>query len=112
MFRDRQTQSRAAVLTCRRGVSLFECLEKAPYLFLGQANARVADRETDQLALLVFLLHASLYDDFPVFREFHRVVTEVDQDLSQTQRVAFGMSGSRGVNIKNQLEAFGRCFLR
>ena len=91
------------MLTCSGSVRLFECLEKAPHLFFGQANARVADRETNQLALLVFFFDASLYDDFPVFRKFHRIVAEVDEDLPQTQRVTFGMGENHGVDIENQL---------
>ena len=43
----------------------------------------------------------------PLLGELDGVIAEVDQDLPQSQGVAFEVSGDRSVDIENQFEALG-----
>ena len=66
--------------------------KQTPDLLLGHADAGVAHREQDELALLGILHHLGPDHHLTLFGELDRVVAEVDQDLPKPQRIAAEMS--------------------
>src|SRR5580698_9566524 len=107
-FGDCQTQTGAAMLARGGGIRLFERLEETAHLLVGQADTGVANREVNQLAELILLLDAGLDDDLATLGKFDGVVAVVDEDLPEAQRIAFGVYRDFRVDIKDQLQAFGR----
>src|SRR4030095_1627668 len=75
-------------------------------------NAGVRDREADELALFVFLLHSGLDDNFPLFREFDCVVTEIDENLPEAERITLWMYRDGGSDTENELETLSGSFCR
>src|SRR2546421_9218036 len=100
------------MLTSSRGVGLLESLEEAAHLLVGETDAGIGDGEVDELAVVVFLLDSSSYDDFALFGEFYSVVAEIDEDLTEAKRIALRMSGDCGIDVKNKFEALGSSFFR
>ena len=107
---DGQAEAGAAVLAGGGGVGLFKGLEEAAHLFVGEADAGVGDGEVDKLAVVVFVLYTSLDDDFALLGEFDGVIAEIDEDLAEAKRVAFRVSVDHGVDVEDELEAFGGGF--
>ena len=64
-----------------------------------------------QLCFVVRLLHARRDNYLAALGKLHGVVAEVDQDLSQAQRIAPGMYIDGRVDIENQLQPLGRRLL-
>src|SRR6266850_2126176 len=100
------------MLTSSRGVGLLESLEEAAHLLVGETDAGIGDGEVDDLAVVVFLLDSSSYDDFALFGELYSVVAEIDEDLTEAKRIALRMSGDCGIDVKNKFEALGSSFFR
>src|SRR5579864_407105 len=107
---DGQAEPRAAMLTSRGGVGLFERLEQAAHLLFGKTDPGIGDREVDDLAVVGFLPDSSSHDDLTLFGELDSVVAEIDKDLTEAKRITFRMSADCGINIKDQFEALGGSF--
>ncbi len=57
------------------------------------ADAAVADFEVQRYRISGALVAADPHRDLAVLGEFHRIADQVDQDLSQAQRVAADLLG-------------------
>ena len=86
--RDGETEAGAAVPACRRGVGLDERPEDLPALVLGNADARVAHRAAEQHLVVAPLGHRDLDADLARVGELDGVAHQVEQDLTQSSRIA------------------------
>jgi hypothetical protein len=77
-------------------------LKEATHLFISESDPGIGDGKVDELAVVVFLLDSSSHDDFAFLRELDSVVAEIDKDLTEAKRIALGMSGDGGVDIKDK----------
>jgi hypothetical protein len=71
-------------------------------------NCRVVDREAHQLGAFILSLDTNSDDDLALVGELYGVLAEVDQDLSQPQRIAFQMRWDRWLDIKDRFQTFCR----
>ncbi len=83
-----QSQAGAAVLARGGAIGLSESFENDGLLLRGDADARVANFEAQQHFLRRPLFAAHMDDHFARFREFDGIADQVQQNLSQAQRVA------------------------
>ena len=107
LARDRQAQAAAAVLAGGRAVGLGEGLEQAPDLLRAHADAGVGHREFERHAAVVALQQFDRHDDFAALGELDGVAGEVDQHLSQAQRVAHQLLRHPGADPIHQFHALG-----
>ena len=108
---DRQSESRAAIFAGGRGVGLLEGLEQALDLRLAHADAGIAHGKLDELAVGGVLQNANLDRDLALLGELDGVVAEIDQDLTEPERIAAEMGRDRGLDLEDQLEPLGRGLL-
>ena len=74
-------------------VCLAKGLKEFPLLLFGQADSGVSNRKLERDRLRLFFHQPGGNDDLTLFREFHSVVAQVDQDLPQPERVAHQRKG-------------------
>ena len=81
---DGQTQARAAIAPCGRGISLRERLEQPFLLRLGHAAAAIthADVEDDTITIVVARCDAN--HDVALLGELNGIGHQVEQDLTQS----------------------------
>src|ERR1044071_3441505 len=103
LLRNSGPTSGPAIFSRGRGVGLLEGAEQARDLRLGHTNTGVAHLELYELAVGVVLEHAHRGGDLTMLGEFDGVVAEVDQDLTEPQRVAAEMGGNVGGDLENEL---------
>ena len=108
---DRQSESRTAVFAGGRGVGLLEGLEQTLDLRLAHADAGIAHGELDELAVGSVLQNPNLDCDLAFVGELDGVVAEIDQDLTEPERIAPEMGRDRGLNLEDQLKPLGRGLL-
>ena len=111
LFGYRQAKAGAAIIAGGRGVGLLEGLEQALDLRLGHADAGIAHGKLDELAVGGILQNANLDGDLALLGELDGVVAEIDQDLTEPERIAAEMGGDRGLDLEDQLEPLGRGLL-
>ena len=88
-FGNRKSETSASVLSGGGAVGLAEGLEQAGRLFGRHADASCHARKiSDSLCPEPFPPGATRHNDLATFGEFHRIVDEIDQDLTETQRVS------------------------
>src|SRR5208283_1545081 len=102
---DGQAQTGSAVLARGRTVGLRERLKNHTLLVLGNTDARVADGKV-QAELVPFLsIQCDLDNHLTPFGKFDRVADEIDNDLTQADRVADQFVGYVRDDVRGQLEA-------
>ena len=99
-----QAQAGAAVLARDRAVGLLKALEQAVPLLGQDADAGVADLEAQQHSVVAALLQQHAQADRTALGELDRVVAEVDQHLTQAQRVADQAGRHFGREFEHQFE--------
>src|SRR4029079_7897677 len=108
---DRQAKAGTAIISGGRGVGLLEGLEQALDLRLGHADGGIAHAKLDELTVGGVLQNANLDGDLTLLGELDGVVAEIDQDLTEPERIAAEMGGPRGLDLEDQLEPLGRGLL-
>jgi hypothetical protein len=111
---DREAEARAAIPAGRRSVDLAERLEQPAQPVLGDPDAGVPDREMEPVltpnipvvGLELFRVHQQHY--LALFRELHRVVQQVDQDLTETVGVALDCGRHLAAEDVCDLQTFAR----
>src|SRR5437660_7434921 len=102
--RDREPEPGAAVLARGRHVGLGEGLEEAGRLLSGHADPGVAHGEL-QLDLVAGTLEQTDREpDLATFGELHRVVDQVGEDLSETERITAQVLGDRARDVGQELQ--------
>src|SRR5437899_1003906 len=102
--RDREPEPGAAVLARGGHVGLGEGLEEAGRLLSGHADPGVAHGEL-QLDLVAGALEQTDREpDLATLGELHRVVDQVGEDLSETERVTAQVLGDRARDVGEELQ--------
>jgi len=101
-----QSQPGAAVVPRGRTVHLGKRLEDHRLLFRWNADPRVRDRKVQAALADPIRLGRHLQDDRAAFRELQGVVDEVEEDLSQPQRIAEVAFRHARRELGSQLEVF------
>ena len=104
---DGQAKAGAAVFTRGRAVGLGEFGEQAPERLVGNADAGVANLETQAERLIVLLDDADADADGALFGKLDGIADQVEHDLAQTRRIAFDLGRYVVGRPPAQLEALG-----
>ena len=85
---DRQAQSSPAIFARRRSIGLRESLKQPARLLLGHADAGILDGEPQLDLVPRPLQQFADKADLAPLRELHGISKEIDEHLSQAQRIA------------------------
>ena len=89
----------------RRRIGLREGLEESRQRLVGDAGARVANRQLDDAVVGRRLQRRETHDDFALLGELDRVPDQVREDLAQPPRIAEQRGRQRVVDLEAQVDA-------
>src|ERR1700689_3777138 len=84
---------------------LLKLLEESSLLVRCDSDPGVADGELQTCAVVRNRLHRYIYADFSLLRKFNRIPNQVDQDLTQTDRITSQVSGHIRRDVHGELQA-------
>src|SRR5262249_23681786 len=105
---NRQSQSGAAELARRRGIDLAECLKNPSLFVLRNAEAGIANGESQSSKVATYQFRRHLHEDFSCLRELDRVANQINDHLTQPPRIAPQVVGDVWPNMHGQLQALFR----
>src|SRR5882757_6496673 len=103
LTRNRETQTRTAMLTRRKGIGLGESIKDAYLQLRSDTAPGVADGKVHVLWRVLAGLH--LHDHFTVLGELDGIADQIDEHLAQTQRITLHPSRDRRRNVDDQFQA-------
>ena len=104
---DGEPQAGAAEPAGRRPVGLPEGFEDRPLLVLGDADARIGDREVEHRAAVVAHVFADRHEHVTRLGELDGVADQIGDDLRQTDRVADDAGRRVRRDVAQELQALG-----
>ena len=104
MAGNRQAQAGAAKAPGGRTVSLLERLEKSPHHVRLDADAAIADIETDLHGLGTFVIRTGPQQNHAGIGELHRIAQIIDQHLAEACRIA-AQQGRHPAHVHHQLQS-------
>ena len=103
-LRDGEAESGSAVAARHRRVRLRELLEDRANVFGCNADARVADGESQLHVIVGGQGRRDRNDDLTLLRELDRVSDQVHQDLTEARRIPAHRAGHFGRDLRQELE--------